>query len=67
VSESDRLLFLSYLFSEDFLLAEMQVYATADRYLPEYNGGFWHFIRLPDGVGYMAPDFEQVHLVNTDN
>ncbi|CAI2537012.1 Uncharacterised protein [Serratia ficaria] len=51
VCGSDRLSFLPYLFAEDFLQAEMQVYATADRYLPEYNGGFWHFIRLPDGGG----------------
>ncbi|EAA2413077.1 antirestriction protein, partial [Escherichia coli] len=21
--------------------------------MPEYQGGFWHFIRLPDGGGYM--------------
>ncbi|EFC3980994.1 antirestriction protein, partial [Escherichia coli] len=21
--------------------------------MPEYEGGFWHFIRLPDGGGYM--------------
>ncbi|AGO57681.1 formate dehydrogenase formation protein [Serratia plymuthica A30] len=67
VCESDRLSFLPYLFADDFLLAEMQVYATADRYLPEYNGGFWHFIRLPDGGGYMAPDLDQVHLINPDN
>ncbi|HEC4295486.1 TPA: antirestriction protein, partial [Escherichia coli] len=20
--------------------------------IPEYQGGFWHFIRLPDGGGY---------------
>ncbi|EFA0013305.1 TPA: antirestriction protein, partial [Escherichia coli] len=20
--------------------------------MPEYQGGFWHFIRLPDGGGY---------------
>ncbi|EAA3598058.1 antirestriction protein, partial [Escherichia coli] len=24
--------------------------------MPEYQGGFWHFIRLPDGGGYMMPD-----------
>ncbi|HBC9383438.1 TPA: antirestriction protein, partial [Escherichia coli] len=24
--------------------------------IPEYQGGFWHFIRLPDGGGYMMPD-----------
>ncbi|EHW4879960.1 antirestriction protein, partial [Escherichia coli] len=24
--------------------------------MSEYQGGFWHFIRLPDGGGYMMPD-----------
>lgn len=67
VSESDRLSFLPYLFGDDYLLAEMQVYATADRYLPQYTGGVWHFIRLPEGGGYMAPDSDRVHLVNDDN
>lgn len=67
VSESDRLSFLPYLFGDDYLLAEMQVYATAERYLPQYIGGFWHFIRLPEGGGYMAPDGDRVHVVNDDN
>lgn len=67
VSESDRLSFLPYLFGDDYLLAEMHVYATADRYLPQYTGGFWHFIRLPEGGGYMAPDGDRVHVVNDDN
>lgn len=67
VSESDRLSFLPYLFGDDYLLAEMQVYATAERYLPQYTGGFWHFIRLPEGGGYMAPDGDRVHVVNDDN
>lgn len=67
VSESDRLSFLLYLFGDDYLLAEMQVYATAERYLPQYTGGFWRFIRLPEGGGYMAPDGDRVHVVNDDN
>lgn len=67
VCEADRLSFLPYLFDGDFLRAEMQIYATADRYLSGYNGGFWHFIRLPNGGGYMAPDIDQVTLSNADN
>ena len=67
VCEADRLSFLPYLFGDDYLLAEMQVYATADRYLPQYTGGFWHFIMLPAGGGYMAPDCDRVHVVNDDN
>lgn len=60
VCEADRLSFLPYLFGDDYLLAEMQVYGTADRYLPQYTGGFWHFIMLPEGGGYMAPDCDRV-------
>ncbi|EDW0521362.1 antirestriction protein, partial [Salmonella enterica subsp. enterica] len=55
VEESDRLSFLPYMFGNDFMLAELQVYALAKKWMPEYNGGFWHFIRLPEG-GYMMPD-----------
>ncbi len=28
---------------------------------------FWHFIRLPDGGGYMMPDGDRFHLVNGEN
>nr|EKX4880634.1 antirestriction protein [Escherichia coli] len=35
--------------------------------MPEYQGGFWHFIRLPDGGGYMMPDGDRFHLVNGEN
>ena len=53
VEECDRLSFLPYLFGQDFLYAEASVYALAKKMMPEYEGGFWHFIRLPDGGGYM--------------
>ncbi|PVZ84163.1 antirestriction protein [Serratia sp. S1B] len=67
VCESDRLSFLPDLFGEDFMAAEMQVYALADQYFTGYNGGFWHFIRLQNGGGYMAPDCDKVHLINGEN
>lgn len=67
VEESDRLSFLPYLFGNDFMLAELQVYALAKKLVPEYAGGFWHFIRLPEGGGYMMPDCGPVHMVNGDN
>lgn len=67
VCEFDRLSFLPDMFGDDFLSAEMQVYSLADRYLPQYTGGFWLFIRLPEGGGYMAPDSDRVHLINADN
>ena len=52
VDECDRLSFLPYLVGNDFLYAEAYVYALAQKMMPEYQGGFWHFIRLPDGGGY---------------
>ncbi|WP_270605815.1 antirestriction protein [Escherichia coli] len=63
VEECDRLSFLPYLFGLDFLYAEASVYALAKKMMPEYEGGFWHFIRLPDGGGYMMPDGDRFSLV----
>lgn len=60
VEESDRLSFLPYMFGTDFMLAELQVYALAKQWMPEYNGVTWHFIRLPEGGGYMMPDCDRV-------
>ncbi|HFG2964465.1 TPA: antirestriction protein, partial [Escherichia coli] len=57
--ECDRLSFLPYLFGNDFLYAEASVYALAKKMMPEYEGGFWHFIRLPDG--------DRFHLVYGEN
>lgn len=67
VEECDRLSFLPYLFGQDFLYAEASVYALAKKMMPEYQGGFWHFIRLPDGGGYMMPDGDRFHMVNGEN
>lgn len=67
VEECDRLSFLPYLFGQDFLYAEASVYALAKQMMPEYQGGFWHFIRLPDGGGYMMPDGDRFHMVNGAN
>ncbi|ENT4126134.1 antirestriction protein, partial [Salmonella enterica] len=71
VEESDRLSFLPYLFGDDFMIAEMQVYALARKMITGYEGGFWHFIRLPDGGGYMMPGLAPIfpytfyHLTHT--
>ncbi|MGY0160681.1 antirestriction protein [Edwardsiella tarda] len=67
VEECNRLSFLPYLFGDDFMLAELQVYALARKLIPEYEGGFWHFIRLPDGGGFMMPDCGKVHMINGEN
>ncbi|ELQ6863970.1 antirestriction protein [Salmonella enterica] len=67
VEDSDRLSFLPYLFGDDFMIAEMHVYSLASKMITDYQGGFWHFIRLPDGGGYMMPDGDRFHLVNSEN
>ena len=64
---AQRLTFLPDLFGGDFMTSEASVYAYAQRYCPEYQGGFWQFYRLPEGGGYMAPDVESLTLCNPDN
>lgn len=64
---TDRLSFLPDLFGADFLAGEMQVYALAEKHITDYCGGFWHFIRLPEGGGYMMPDGDRFHLINPEN
>lgn len=67
VEETDRLSFMSYMFGDDFMLSELMVYALAQKHLPGSTGGTWHFIRLPEGGGYMMPDNAHCHLVNNEN
>ncbi|MGF7636642.1 antirestriction protein [Klebsiella pneumoniae] len=62
VEESDRLSFMPYMFGMDFMLAELQVYALAKKWMPEYEVEFWHYIRLPE-----MPDCGRVHLVSTES
>ncbi|UAN48790.1 antirestriction protein (plasmid) [Serratia sp. JSRIV001] len=66
VEEIDRLSFLPYLFGEDFMIAELKVYALARKHLPDYEDGFWHFVRLPQGGGYMMPTGDRYHMVNAE-
>ncbi len=51
VEECDRRSVLRYLVGLDFLYAEAAVCTLAKKMMPDYEGGFWHFIRLPDGGG----------------
>jgi hypothetical protein len=67
VEETDRLSFMPYMFGDDFRVAEMQIYALARQHLPELGCSAWHFIRLPQGGGYMMPDTGNVLLVNSEN
>ncbi|WP_436628726.1 antirestriction protein [Enterobacter hormaechei] len=64
---AQRLTFLPDMFGGDYMTAEASVYAYAQRYCPDYQGGFWQFYRLPDGSGFMAPDVESVTFCNPDS
>ena len=64
---AQRLSFLPDIFGGDFLASEASVYAYAQRYCPEYNGGFWHFYRIQQGGGYMVPDVDNILFCNTEN
>jgi hypothetical protein len=33
---------MPYMFGTDFMLAELQVYALAKKWMPEYEVEFWH-------------------------
>ncbi len=66
VEECDRLFFLPYLFGRIFCMSK-RLCTRWRKMMPEYEGGFWHFIRLPDGGGYMMPDGDRFHMVNGEN
>ncbi len=68
VEECDRLL-LSALPAvwQRFSVCRGVCVRAGAKMMPEYQGGFWHFIRLPDGGGYMMPDGDRFHLVNGEN
>ncbi|WP_367144271.1 hypothetical protein [Pantoea stewartii] len=50
-----RMCFLPMLFSSDFLRSEVNVYHYAERFLEGYKGGFWEFVQLPKGGGFVQP------------
>lgn len=63
-----RYRFLPYLFGADYLNAELNIYAYANRYLSDYDGGEWLFYTLPYGGGYLAPAEDiRLTLCNPDN
>lgn len=64
VEECDRLSFLPYLFGNDFLYAEAYVYALAQKMMPEYQGGFWHFTCTVSRPGTVASCIPTMPLVS---
>ncbi|WP_318388873.1 antirestriction protein [Enterobacter sp.] len=62
-----RLTFLPALFGADFMAAEATMYAYADRFCENYQGGFWEYYRLPNGSGFMVPEGETLLFCSSDN
>jgi hypothetical protein len=57
VPQHRRLAFSPLLFGPHrFLEGERLVYDWLDRLCPRYDGGYWHFVELSNGSGYLAPD-----------
>lgn len=67
VEEFDCLFFMLYLFGMDFMFVELQVYVLVKKWMFGYEGGFWYFICLLEGGGYMMLDCGWVYLVSSEN
>ncbi len=67
VEECDRLFFSALPVWPGFSVCRSVCIRAGEKMMPEYEGGFWHFIRLPDGGGYMMPDGDRFHMVNGEN
>jgi len=60
--------FLTALFADDFMRAELNIYLYADRYIDDYDRGVWEFVQLPDGGGFMKPKGDTCwHFSNLGN
>jgi hypothetical protein len=55
VPESGRLAFLPMLFGRHFMRGEALVYRWMDSLCEAYSGGYWEYLKLSNGSGYMAP------------
>lgn len=64
VADENRLDFLPKLFGRGaYLLGEQQVYALANYYCEDYQGGYWRFNTLSCGSGFMCPDSDDTYQV----
>lgn len=59
--------FLPMLFSHDYVRGEQHVFQYADRFLENYAGGEWVFVRLSTGGGFMQPGEDAWRFRNADN
>jgi hypothetical protein len=55
VGDAERLNFLPTFFGARYMLrGEMMVYAWMNRLCEEYSGGFWEFMTLSNGGGFLS-------------
>jgi hypothetical protein len=63
VPEAKRLSFLPELFGAHLMRGEHLVYMWMDRLCEAYNGGYWEYVKLSNGGGYMSPRREgRMHI-----
>lgn len=55
VPVSERLAFLPMLFGKHYMRGESLVYRWMDTLCEAYNGGYWDYLKLSNGSGYLAP------------
>jgi hypothetical protein len=69
VEETDRNMFMVTHFPTAYMKVENGIYNTMDKFCKDYRGGYWDFVELSNGGGYMsleteAPDGMQVSCDN---
>ena len=55
VADADRIRFLPAVFGRHMLAVEAVVYHVMGNLCREYSGGYWEFMRLSNGGGYLRP------------
>lgn len=68
VADADRLDFYPTYFGKYFMAGENLLYVHADRFIQDYNGGYWNFYTLSNGGFFAALDTDkEQHVVIADN
>ena len=68
VADADRLDFFPTFFGKYFMAGENLLYVHADRFVEEYQGGYWNFYTLSNGGFFAALDTDkEQHVVVADN
>lgn len=62
VTEGNRLDFLFGKLGKDCIKFENMIYPVADRFLADYNGGYWEFVDCDNGAFFMYPQKENYHI-----